>query len=844
MKSRLFLGLIILLLTVCTDEEPLHERPYPAIETLEVSSITSEGALLNGNFLRLNGEVIDYGFLWSSDEILSLNNAERRSMGPRKEAGTFSALIETTLKEGQLYRVRAYAQTVEYTVYGNIVEFVSLGSKAPVIFSFTPSSAAINDTISIEGKHFSVLGQSNIVKFNTAISTIISATDTLVKVKVPPSLHELNSSIHFSIAGNTATASGTFTLLPPKLIGINKTSFGYCDTLQLSTQNILTNDGNLQILFNNAVATPIKVENNQLTVIPPFVQNPQSLAVSLKWINNTSTLPESTSLLLPQFISQTHPEHTFADTVILNFQKLPRCNLRILNSYNNQEVTILENTGTQIKIILPSLLGNDVTLRFLYQGNLILTATVNRKIEISSVTPALTSFNDLITIKGKGFKSGQPVILTFLSSSSYINVNPIEIKEQEIIAAIPPDLQRGIDGYVNIQIQVGNMLGYLENAVQLKSPVIHSVEFQNNRLTLIGEHFSPVPDNNHIKLLFNERTSDSPIEASSEKLVFELRDYVMQPLDPYLSTSISTSFELNSGGAVVAGEDLLNYEYKGLWTQKSNFPGLGRTGAVTFTIGNKGYLGLGKTLGTNTYLSDFWEYEPNSDTWTSLPNFPGGPRNLATGWSIQDRGFVAFGEDAEQIQQKDIWRFDPLTKTWSQLTDFPGSARMGVHFANYNNQYTMLFSGQGNDVNKQVWKFIPETESWIQLNNTPHVPFAVTYGYNQIRIYTTPSTSSTASKRAYWYGAISDIWYAGIEFNLPSPYFVAFTYQSSFLLSSTSGFNPQRQLQRLLFTPEQWESIPYRGPIENNAPLVLHFSGKFFVISTKTVFEMDETLYP
>lgn len=68
------------------------------------------------------------------------------------------------------------------------------------------------------------------------------------------------------------------------------------------------------------------------------------------------------------------------------------------------------------------------------------------------------------------------------------------------------------------------------------------------------------------------------------------------------------------------------------WTQKADFGGGVRLGAVGFSIGSKGYIVTGTTGAQD--LSDFWEYDPATDTWTQKSNFVGGMRYFAVSFSI------------------------------------------------------------------------------------------------------------------------------------------------------------------------------------------------------------------
>src|SRR6185369_4861796 len=75
------------------------------------------------------------------------------------------------------------------------------------------------------------------------------------------------------------------------------------------------------------------------------------------------------------------------------------------------------------------------------------------------------------------------------------------------------------------------------------------------------------------------------------------------------------------------------------WVQKQSLyiTALPRTDAVGFSIGNKGYIGLGSNQ------KDFWEFDPVTNVWTQKANYPGAANSGAVGFSIGSKGFVGTG---------------------------------------------------------------------------------------------------------------------------------------------------------------------------------------------------------
>jgi len=100
----------------------------------------------------------------------------------------------------------------------------------------------------------------------------------------------------------------------------------------------------------------------------------------------------------------------------------------------------------------------------------------------------------------------------------------------------------------------------------------------------------------------------------------------------------------------------------GKWVQLNDFPGNGRTEAIGFSIGNKGYFGTGVD-------QDFWVYDSEHDTWQQINNFLGSPRSEAIAGSLtlasgEVRGYVAFGStDTTGISSSayfnDFWMYTP-----------------------------------------------------------------------------------------------------------------------------------------------------------------------------------------
>lgn len=157
----------------------------------------------------------------------------------------------------------------------------------------------------------------------------------------------------------------------------------------------------------------------------------------------------------------------------------------------------------------------------------------------------------------------------------------------------------------------------------------------------------------------------------------------------------------------------------GLWSKVDSFPGHGRVGAVAFMVGTKAYVGTGYQLKTNVqdekFYSDFYEFDTATDTWNKTPitNFPGDPRRDATGFTFGGLGYVGMGSVYGGSVKKDLYTYDGTT--WREI-GFPGDSRRGGSAMVFKD-FVVICLGTSPAANRtDVWKFTPgASEPWVQM---------------------------------------------------------------------------------------------------------------------------------
>ena len=191
---------------------------------------------------------------------------------------------------------------------------------------------------------------------------------------------------------------------------------------------------------------------------------------------------------------------------------------------------------------------------------------------------------------------------------------------------------------------------------------------------------------------------------------------------PGIERSGAVSFVIDDAvyvGTGFNGKDALTSFYKytieGDWKKVTDFPGTARLKAVAFTANGKGYVGTGVDDEDNR-LSDFYEFNPNEVTtdgdivtegkWTLVTSeFPGSKRQDAVAFSIDNVGYVGTGygflEGEDRSLLKDFYKFE--NGVWSTINFNGEKCRNTTSFIIGGKAYIVSGEGSAND----VWEFDP-----------------------------------------------------------------------------------------------------------------------------------------
>ncbi|MCU0440602.1 MAG: IPT/TIG domain-containing protein [Raineya sp.] len=368
---------------------------------------------------------------------------------------------------------------------------------------------------------------------------------------------------------------------------------------------------------------------------------------------------------------------------------------------------------------------------------------------ITAFTPQSGGVGTEVTITGSNFTEDTRVTTV---SFNGIKANIISITANTIVVNVPKNATTG-----KITIAAIGQNGISATDFQVIQASITGFEPQNapvgSQINIKGNGFSLNPSENLVS--FGEVKAEV-ITATANNLTVKVpQGAITNKVSVVIGDRTTTSS--------------MNFIVNDSWKNVADLAGTSRLSAIAFSIGNKGYVGLG--YGINVYYKDFWEYDPTTNTWTQKADFAGTGRAGAVSFSIGEVGFVGLGSTGlypNQTSLNDFWAYDPATNTWISRTSFPGGIRYGASsFVVNGKAYAGLGYHSSNSVPtyyKDWYEYNPITNTWLQkadfIGNSKNSAFSFAIGNKgyvgggQENI----SGTSTATKDLYEYDPLTNSW--------------------------------------------------------------------------------------
>ena len=149
-----------------------------------------------------------------------------------------------------------------------------------------------------------------------------------------------------------------------------------------------------------------------------------------------------------------------------------------------------------------------------------------------------------------------------------------------------------------------------------------------------------------------------------------------------------------------------------------SFGGSARSRAVSFVIGNKGYIGTGATSETVSRVKDFWSYDAAGKIWSQVAEFTGTGRQSAVAFVIAGKAYVGTGYDGnlnvDNGYKKDFYQYDPATNKWKAVADFAGTRNNASAFVLGDKAYVGL-GYNGSNYYQDFYQYDAATDKWTEV---------------------------------------------------------------------------------------------------------------------------------
>ena len=145
-------------------------------------------------------------------------------------------------------------------------------------------------------------------------------------------------------------------------------------------------------------------------------------------------------------------------------------------------------------------------------------------------------------------------------------------------------------------------------------------------------------------------------------------------------------------------------------------PTEGRASACVCVLDGKAYVFAGRDK-TGQYLNDLWQYDPKTDSWTDLGTTPLAPRvkcvcTIYDGELYIGLGFGEGGVYANDSYLRDWWRWEPGTNIWTQLAEYESQRTISpVPYICGERIYTIY--GTDGCFSRDITYYDVQTDSWF-----------------------------------------------------------------------------------------------------------------------------------
>ena len=480
-----------------------------------------------------------------------------------------------SLNKNQKYYVKAFSKTQEYLVFGDVVSFLSKGSKPVQITSFNPSVGSWGDTISIKGQRLNGIGYK--VYFGNLQAEILSASDSIMEVIVPSKLNKKRVNILIESQDDTISSVEYFNYRSPEVLGLSTLNGTFNDELIITGRNLCGHDAdNVKVYFNETAATIIEVSSNKLKTTVPSGVSKNELQVCVMVDGSKDCYNELFQLAAPVIENVLDYKVFIGNTLVIEgqfFNPLPEQNVVLIDG---KEAEVIEASATYLEIVIPD--GIYITR--------------DASVSVSVATQKYV-YNETIFISDLWIQKGN-------------------IPDQGFFTDAVFNFSYGGYGFTALNTESGNV-------------VLHKYSPQLNQ----WQEEDYFPDNNRYRMVafvIGHYAYIGGCENNADFWKYDIVNKTWEPISDFPQSGVyrMTSFAIDGIGYVCTEEQTNNFwkydPVSDLWEQLDDFvpdENWWTKADLSFVIDGNGYI---LTSNGNSVVDQLWQFNPTANQWTRKAN--------------------------------------------------------------------------------------------------------------------------------------------------------------------------------------------------------------------------------
>ncbi len=490
----------VLLLVATCEKEKRAIRVFPRTLTEEVTDISTDGVHFHGRILTLGSDpVTDHGFVFNDNPLKTdLLHGAAISLGPIDAPGPFDAWVQTAMNASSEYYVCTYVKSKKYTVYGQAVSFLGAGSNGPFISGIYPTIGTWNDTIEIKGTNFSLLKPDNRVYFDTLTASVLTASDTSLKVKVPLLLQTKHAGIDINVFNKKARYKDNFSLFLPVIEKITPDNGFFNDTILITGKYFHPHTIYNHVLIDDHPLDIISSSTSEIKAIVPSGLSNGSLDLRVLIFDSLSAIKKQAFTNYNPSLSPV--KGTFRDTLSFHGKNFQTGNITIrideipAEPFYVSDTLIQTGIPDEVQKHYPEILLSVGSHIFVFDSAYEMLPPV-----IKSVFPDTIFFNDPVTLKGSYFNPVKTLNKVYIGN---ILSTVLFASQDSITVTVPPGIHLA-NGKTDLELQTGGFSTRWSGQLIIPQPVIS--EFSPDSgivgevLVINGENFNPVANYNQVR---------------------------------------------------------------------------------------------------------------------------------------------------------------------------------------------------------------------------------------------------------------------------------------------------------------------------------------------------------